>query len=246
MAQWKPEDWEKFQQWRQAGAPPSNQPRASGGGWEGTAKDLLGATSATIGGLGKGAVSAVENLPGVGSIPDTPESPSPVMSWARSENKDYPVAEKAGRIASQYAPLAMLPESGLGEAAMSRLFLVPKNAQLPRLAKVMSKGLEGAWRGGVGGATQGDTKTGAATGAGTAAAASVLKQFPQLMWPAGFMAIEAAREGVKLPYGTWHLSHPLAALAAAALGLAPGVSGAIGARTFGEGGSGDQRSPENQ
>jgi hypothetical protein len=222
-----------FQQWHSVGAP-SGQPRAQGGGWTGTAKDLLGSTSATIQGLGKGAVNAIENSP-LGTIPNE-DNKSPVMNWAKSENKDYPVAEKAGRIASEYAPLALLPETGLGEAAMSRAFLVPAGEQLPRLAKVMSKGLEGTWRGGVGGATQGDTKTGAEVGGGTAAAASVLRQFPQLMWPAGFMAIEAAREGVKLPWGSWHLSHPLAALAAAAMGFAPGVSGALGAKEFGDGG----------
>jgi hypothetical protein len=227
------EEWNKFQQWHSAGAPPSGQPRASGGGWTGTAKDLLGSTSATISGLGKGAVESFGNAPWA-SIPNE-DGKSPVMNWAKSENKDYPVAEKAGRWTAEYGPLALMPDVGLPGAFAKA---VP---ELPRLARVVGKGAEGLWKGAVGGQTQGDAKTGAEVGGGTAAAASVLRQFPHLMWPAGFMAIEAAREGGgKLPWGAWHLSHPLAALAAAAMGLAPGVSGALGAKAFGEGKRGDE------
>jgi hypothetical protein len=228
------EEWNKFQQWHSAGAPPSGQPRAQGGGgWTGTAKDLLGSTSATISGLGKGAVESFGNAPWA-SIPNE-DGKSPVLNWAKSENKDYPVAEKAGRWTAEYGPLALMPDIG-APGAFARA--VP---ELPRLARVAGKGVEGLWKGAVGGQTQGDAKTGAEVGGGTAAAASVLRQFPKIMWPAGFMAYEAAREGgAKLPWGAWHLSHPLAALAAAAMGFAPGVSGALGAKAFGDGKRGDQ------
>jgi hypothetical protein len=198
-------------------------PAAAGGG---LASDLLGSTSATISGLGKG-LAQMGAPPGGVSLREA-DPQGPVATWAKTENKDYPVAEKAGRWTAEYGPLALMPDIG-APGALARA--VP---ELPRLARVVGKGLEGTWKGAVGGATQGDTKTGAEVGGGTAAAASVLRQFPQLMWPAGFMAIEAAREGVKLPWGFWHLSHPLAALAAAAMGWAPGVSGALGAKALGD------------
>jgi hypothetical protein len=221
---------------RQYGEPghDKSHPMAS---WGQLGSNLLGATSATVSGLGKGIVNTVESLPGA-SIPNE-DGKSPVMNWAKSENKDYPVAEKAGRWAAEYGPLALMPDIG-APGAFARA--VP---ELPRLARVAGKGVEGLWKGAVGGQTQGDAKTGAEVGGGTAAAASVLRQFPHIMWPAGFMAIEAAREGgVKLPWGFWHLSHPLAALAAAAMGLAPGVSGALGAKAFGDEGGSNQKRPE--
>jgi hypothetical protein len=224
---------QSFQQWHSAGAPPSGQPRASGGGWTGTAKDILGSTSATISGLGKG-LAQMGAPPGGVSLNEA-DPQGPVATWAKSEDKQYPVAEKAGRWTAEYGPLALLPDIGAPGAFAKA---VP---ELPRIARVVGKGAEGLWKGAVGGRTQGDPKTGAEVGGGTATAAAALKEFPQLMWPAGFMAYEAARGGgVKLPWGAWHLSYPLAALAAAAMGFAPGISGAAGAKAFGEGKRGDQ------
>lgn len=228
----------------QYGEPGHDMSHPSSETWSGLASNLLGATSATIGGLGKGAVQSFGNAPWA-SIPNE-DGKSPVLNWAKSENKDYPVAEKAGRYAAEYGPLALLPEIG-GEAAMARLFSVPRNAagqleKLPALAKVMAKGLEGTWKGAVGGATQGDTKTGAAVGGGTAAGSAAFMALPWWLKSALTTgAVVGAREGgAHLPAGSWHLAHPLALLAAAALGKFPGMSGALGAKAFG-GDSGDSQ-----
>jgi hypothetical protein len=226
----------KFQQWYSAGAPPKGaQPGASGDGGGGQlASDLLGSTSATVSGIGKG-LAQMGAPPGGVSLREA-DPKGPVATWAGSENKQYPTAEKAGRYAAEYGPLALMPDIGAPEAFAKA---VP---ELPRLARVVGKGAEGVWKGGVGGYTQGNPKVGAATGGGTAMAAEALRRFPSIVWPAGFMAMEAFREGGRLPGGAWHLAHPLAALAAAAMGFAPGVSGALGAGAVGpEKGSGDKQ-----
>lgn len=223
---WKPEDWEKFNRGYQEQA--GNAPASSGGGSSGggLGADLLGATSATITGMGKG-LAQMGAPPGGVSLNEA-DPKGPVATWAGTEDQRYPIAEKAGRYAAEYGPLAALPDVGAPGAFAKA---VP---ELPRLARIAGKGAEGLWKGGVGGYTQGNPKAGAATGGGTAAAAATLKEFPQIMWPAGFAAIEAAREGgLPLPWGAWHLAHPLAALAALVAGKAPGVAGALGAEAVG-------------
>lgn len=200
------------------------------GTWSGLASDLLGSTSATIGGLERGAVNTIENSP-LGSIPNE-DNKSPVMNWAKTENKDYPVAEKAGRWAAEYAPLMMLPEAG---AARGVAKVIP---ELPRLARVVGKGLEGTWKGAVGGATQGDPKTGAEVGGGTAAGTAAFMAAPNwLKTLIGIGALEGGHDlagSGRLPWGMWHAAHPLALLAAAALGKFPGLTGALGAKAFGD------------
>ena len=203
--------------------------------WGGLASSLLGATSATASGLGKGAVQSFGNAPW-GSIPNA-DSQSPVLNWAKTEDKDYPVAEKAGRYAAEYGPLALLPEMG-GVRAASKI--IP---EFPRAARIIGKGLEGTWKGAVGGATQGDTKTGAEVGGGTAAGTAAFMAAPSwLKFLVGMGVLDAAHEGggVRLPWGTYHLAHPLATMAATVLGFAPGVSGALGAKAFGDDSGGNK------
>lgn len=223
---------------KQFGDPGHDMSHPNSGTWSGLASNLLGSTSATISGLGKGLVTSVENSP-LGSIPNE-DGKSPVMNWAKSENKDYPVAEKAGRYAAQYGPLALLPNLG-GERAAA--WAIP---ELPRLARIAGKALEGTWKGAVGGATQGDPKTGAEVGGGTAAGTAAFMAAPSwLKYMAGLAALESVREGgVRLPWGSWHMAHPLAAMSAAVLGKAPGVSGALGAKAFGGDSGGEQKRPE--
>jgi hypothetical protein len=230
----------------QYGEPGHDKSHPQAQSWSGLASNLLGSTSATISGMGKGLAQMGAPPGGVSLREADPEGP--VASWAKSENKDYPVAEKAGRWAAEYGPLAVMPETGGGEAAMARLFSVPRNAagqleKLPRLAQVMSKGLEGTWRGGVGGATQGDTKTGAEVGGGTATGTAAFMAAPSWVKTlAGLAALEGVREGgAKLPWGSWHMAHPLALMAATLLGKFPGLSGALGAKAFGGGGDGDNQ-----
>jgi hypothetical protein len=209
-------------------------PAAAGGGWAETGEKLLGATSATIGGLGKGAVESFGNAPW-GSIPNE-DGKSPVLNWAKTEDKNYPVAEKAGRLAAEYAPLAMLPEAG---AVRGMAKAIP---EFPRVARVIGKGLEGTWKGAVGGATQGDPKTGAEVGGGTAAGTAAFMAAPNwLKTIIGLGALEGGRDlagGGRLPFGMWHMAHPLALFAAAAMGKFPGLTGALGAKELGDG---DQR-----
>lgn len=225
---------------KQFGEPGHDNSHPNAQTWSGLGSSLLGATSATVSGLGKGIVNSVENSP-LGSIPND-DGKSPVMNWAKSENKDYPVAEKAGRYAAEYAPLVMLPELG-GVRVASKI--IP---ELPRVARVLGKGAEGAWKGAVGGATQGDPKTGAEVGAGTAAGTAAFMAAPNwLKTIIGLGALEGGRDlagGGRLPYGMWHMAHPLALLAAAALGKFPGVTGALGAKAFGDEGGEPQKRPE--
>lgn len=240
------EDKDTIRQWLQSGAPKKGggaPASGDGGGGSDTFGNLIGSTAATIGGIGKG-VAQLGAPPGGRSLQDA-DPEGPVASWAKTEDKRYPIAEKAGRYAAEYAPLAALPDVGAPGAFAKA---VP---EIPRIMNVAGKGAEGLWKGAVGGASQGNTKAGAVTGGATGTAASMLKQFPLLRTLAGVAAIEGAREGGgggKMPWGSWHLAHPLAALAAAAMGFAPGVSGAIGADIAGpaqkDAGNGDQqRSP---
>lgn len=232
------EEWNKTQNWLKSGAkaappkPPApltkDDPPAPSGG---VAADLLGSTSATISGIGKG-LAQMGAPPGGISLREA-DPKGPVATWAKQEDEKYPVAEKAGRYAAEYAPLAMLPDVG-APAALGKM--VP---ELPRLARIVGKGLEGTWKGGVGGATQGDPTTGAAVGGGSAAASAAFMAMPEwLKYMAGLAAIEGGREamgrGAHLPWGSWHLAHPLAMMAAALLGKAPGVSGALGAKALGD------------
>jgi hypothetical protein len=214
----------KFGQWYGSGASPSGAGGGNAGSGQGagdTFGNLINSTAATFKGIEKGAAQ-LGAPPGGRSLQDA-DPEGPVATWAKTEDTRYPIAEKAGRYAAEYGPLAMLPDVGAPGAFAKA---VP---ELPRLARVAGKGAEGLWKGYLGGSSQGNPKAGAATGGATGTAAAVLKQFPQLAWPAGFLALEAARSGGNLPFGAWHLAHPLAALAAAAMGFAPGVSGAIGA-----------------
>jgi hypothetical protein len=214
-----------------------DRPAASSddGGWAETGEKLLGATSATIGGLGKG-LAQMGAPPGGVSLQEA-DPKGPVASWATTEDKDYPVAEKAGRVAAQYGPLVMMPALG-GEGLVARA--IP---EFPRIARVIGAGLEGTAKGAVGGASQGDTKTGAKVGGGTAAGTAAFMALPS--WAktlTALAALEGGRDmagGGRLPWGTWHMAHPLALMAATILGKFPGVSGALGAKAFG-GGDGGQ------
>ena len=220
------DDEEATRKWLQGGAPKKGAgapTSGDGGGGSDTLGNLVGSTEATIGGIGKG-LSQLGAPPGGVSLQDA-DPEGPVASWAKTEDKRYPTAEKAGRYAAEYGPLFALPDVGAPEAFAKA---VP---EIPKIMNVAGKGVEGLWKGYVGGATQGNAKAGAATGGATGTAAAMLKQFPLLRTLAGVAALESAREGSggKMPWGSWHLAHPLLAALAAAMGFAPGVSGAIGA-----------------
>lgn len=206
----------------------SGQHEAQSGGVVG---NLMGATGATFMGMAKGVADMGQHLAG------DPEGP--IGDFAKSENKDYPTAEKAGRYTAEYGPLLFLPELGAEGLAAK---VIP---ELPRVARIVGKGLEGTWKGAVGGLTQGDTKTGAEVGGGTAAATAAFMAAPSWVKTlTGLAALEAARSGgVSLPWGSWHMAHPLAAMAATALGKFPGLSGALGTKALGGGGGGEASQP---
>lgn len=215
-------------------AAPSGRPdfgdRPAPAGGEGLASKLLGSTSATIGGIGKGAVQSFGNAPW-GSIPNE-DGKSPLLNWAKTENKNYPTAEKAGRYAAEYGPLMMLPSVGLEGLAAKTI------PEFPRAASIIGKGLEGTWKGGVGGATQGDPQTGAATGGGSAAAYRAYRMLPhQAQWMLPVAAIMAMSKAGGEGYIPWDTRHILSYLGEAAAGLSgkfPGVAGALGAKLFGD------------
>jgi hypothetical protein len=203
-------------------------PAAGGGDWTGTAERLLGATGATIGGVGKG-LAQIGAPPGGVSLREA-DPKGPVATWAKTEDKNYPTAEKAGRLTAQFAPLALTPELGGGAFAAK---MVP---ELPTLARIVGTGLEGTALGGAGGAMQGDAQTGAEAGGGGATGRAAFMAAPGwLKTIIGLAAMEAAREGggAKLPWGSWHMAHPLAIMAAGLLGGRPGVTGAAAAKMFG-------------
>jgi hypothetical protein len=205
-------------------------PSSTADDWLHAGGRLLGSTAATAIGAEKGLVQSLGNAPW-GSIPNE-DGKSPLLNWAKSENKDYPVAEGAGRYGPEAIGLMALPELGVGrgiETAMS---------EAPRFARVLGKGAEGMWKGAVGGATQGDTKVGADVGAGSSAAFSAYRMLPhQAQWMIPLAAIVAASKVGGEGYVPWHTRHILSYLAEAAAALSgkfPGVSGALGAKALGD------------
>jgi hypothetical protein len=216
------------------------QHESSGDPSQSTFGRLAGATEATVEGMGKGIANLSGNLPTLVGLPALHSK------WASSTNKDYPVAEAAGRYLPELGGLAALPEAGVGEAATE---LVPELAKVPRVAKAVGKVGEGLWKGYAGGAAEGDPKTGEEAGAGSAAVWEGLKAIPNkgyLLGPAMLMAYEASKGG----YMPWDMRHALsyfAEAAAAMTGKFPGVAGAMGAKAFGGGQPApQQRAPWDQ
>jgi hypothetical protein len=222
-SQWKPEDWDKFSK---------GLPTDAGGADPSPPKTLLGATEATVEGMGKGIANFSGNLPRLIGLPALHSK------WASSTNKDYPIADTIGRYAPEGAALAALPEMGVGRAVTG---LVPELANVPKIANIIGKAGEGYWKGEVGGAAEGDSKVGGITGAGSAATAATISSLPHMLqYGLGLLALESAREMAGgghnvLPWGSYHFAYPLSALAAMIMGKAPGVSGAIGAKYLGDG-----------
>lgn len=232
------EEWRKFQQWRGGGSGPSAGQGESG--------KLPGQSMIeTVGAFGQG---ALKGLAGMGAPPggvslNEADPKGPIATWAKSEQTEHPWAEKAGRWTAEYGPLAALPDidaaaiGGAGARAFAR--------SAPKLAHIAERGLQGAWKGAVGGETQGNPGAGAATGGGGATAAAIYRSLPpMLQWGLPFLALSAAKTGMGgrevSGWGEYHLAHPLAALAAILAGGAPGVAGALGAQAVGRDNGQDQ------
>ena len=73
------EEWQKFQRWHGAGAPPSSGCGQSGG---------------VLSSLGAGAVGAAKEVAGDFGV---------ASDWAKSQDKDHPTAEWVGRQAADWA-----------------------------------------------------------------------------------------------------------------------------------------------
>lgn len=197
----------------------------------------------TLGAFGQGVGKALASMgapPGGKSLEDV-DPKGPVASWAKSEQTEHPWAETAGRWAGEYGPLAALPDIGGPRLAGAGLDALARAA--PRLTHIAERGLQGAWKGAVGGQTQGDASTGAAFGGGSAAGLTALRSIPQAyLLPAAVLAGGGLAAGGR--YIPWDLRHVLSYLSEAALaggGAVPGVTGAIGARMFGSGGDGEEK-----
>jgi hypothetical protein len=207
---------------------------AGGGGWAETGEKLLGSTGATIGGFGK-ELAQMGAPPGGVSLQEA-DPKGPVATWAKTEDKNYPTAEKAGRYGPGAIGLMMMPDLGLEGLAAKTI------PEFPRAARIIGKGLEGTWKGGVGGATQGDPKTGSEVGGGTAAAYSAYRMLPgQAQWMLPVAAIMAMSKAGGEGYIPWDTRHILSYLAEAAAGLGgkfPGLTGAFGAKALGGGDGG--------
>jgi hypothetical protein len=198
------------------------QPAADqGGGWS----RLAGATGATLEGVGKGIANVSGNLPTLIGLPALHSQ------WASSTNKDYPIAEGAGKFAPDLAALAFLPNVGMEGLATEA---VPALEQAPRLAKAVGNVGEAAWKGYVGGGTQGHPGAGSATATGSRTLLEAAKAIPgkQFLLPAAMVAAaEMAGRGYT-PWGVRHMLSYLAEAAAALSGKLPGSSGAIGASIY--------------
>ena len=231
------QDWIRRGKPKKGDAPaPAEASPTGDNSWMSTASRIAGSTAATVQGMGKG-LAEMGAPPGGVSLRDA-DPKGPVATWAKSEEPDYPVAEGAGRLAAQYLPLAMLPSVGLEGLAAKTI------PEFPRAASIIGRGLEGTWKGGVGGATQGDTKTGAATGGGLSTAYRAYQMLPGPRWMLPVAAIMAMSKAGGEGYVPWDVRHILSYLAEAAGGIAggkiPGVAGALGAKAFG-GDDGGQR-----
>lgn len=231
------EEWNKFQQWHNSGASPATAPPASGQK-PSVFQGPFDAAMAAVRGAGKEAVQTVQSAPWATPIPETKDSPSPLMSWARSKDPQHPMAEGAGRLAADVAPTFAIPEL----SPLSRL------ASISRIGPALERGGQALWKGAIGGGSQptSDRERGAETGAGTAltgAAArgawGLLPHSAQRMIGYGLPALAALammQRGKGGGHGFWPLHYateavaPVVGAGVAGLAGAPGAAGALGAR----------------
>jgi hypothetical protein len=226
------EEWQKFQQGRQA---------QTGGGPTGdTGKvpsyDPLNLAMSAVKGAGKEAIQGVEKWTPGPSLRDVDASKDPLMGWAGSKDAEHPWAEQVGRTAADVAPLAALPEMGIGDA-LSAL------GATARYARPLGKLGEAGWKGAVGGASQskGDVDTAARVGGETGVGSQALRMAIGAIPHRGYwglaaglpalaaMAYSSGRRGME----PWWLYHVMREAAPGLAGLAgtvapPGVAGALG------------------
>jgi hypothetical protein len=206
---------QSFQQWHSAGAPPSGQPGADGGGF-------MGAMSS----IGAGFKGAAKEAVGVTGL--APE-------WSKSKDPGHSTAEWIGREGADLAPSVAL------DFAAPEIGFIPTAG---RLAKLANAGLNAGWKGALGGASvnSGDRGEGAKTGGEVGAVGGVTRagwkmlpgwaKYAAVSAPGSLagMASLAHEMGAGGRYiSPWALHHTLSALAglAAAAMKAPATTGAV-------------------
>ena len=174
------DDWKKFSQGLQSDA----TPEVSGGvpatpGAAVPSYDPLNLAWSGMKGAAKEAIETVQSAPWATAIPETKDSPSPVMSFARSHDAEHPWAEKAGRLAADVAPSFLTPElSALNRlAAFARLSGIG-GKYAPAVARGLNRFGQAAWKGAAGGASQsqGDPATAARVGGETGVASQAARE----------------------------------------------------------------------
>jgi hypothetical protein len=209
------EEWKKFQQWHGAGAPPSGQPGADGGGFMGA-----------MGSIGAGFKGAAKEAAGtVGVAPE----------WAKSKDPGHSTAEWVGREAADLAPSVAL------DFAAPEIGFIPTAG---RLAKLANAGLNAGLKGAIGGASvnSGDRGEGAKTGGEVGTIGGVTRagwkmlpgwaKYAAVTTPgslAGMASLAHEMGGGGRYISPWAVHHTLSALAglAAAAMKAPTTTGAI-------------------
>lgn len=206
--------------------------------------DPLNVAWAGVKGAGKEAIQNIESLPFTTPIPNE-DKKDPVMNWAESSNPEHPYAEQAGRLATDIAPMALIPEldvaGGIANAANSAKML-QTYLRHPRVVSELHRFANAVWKGGAGGAlaSRQDPATGARIGAETGVGADYLRRAAMAMphklysWPLTLAALASAawyERGRVSPYLAFHAGQAIpTAGAAIAPFFPPGVAGALGER----------------
>lgn len=215
MTDRKPTDAEKqsFQQWHNAGAPPSGQP-SDDGGW--------------MGSIGAGFKGAAKEAVGVTGL--APE-------WSKSKDPGHSTAEWVGREATDLAPSVAL------DIAVPEIGFIPTAGRLAKLGNAaLNAGWKGALGGASVNPDRGEgAKTGAEIGAGGGVARAGWKMLPgwakyaAVTTPgslAGIASLAHEMGGPGRYISPWALHHTLSALGAiaAAAMKAPATTGAVGSQ----------------
>lgn len=208
--------------------------------------DPLSVGWAAVKGAGKEAVGMVENIPGIGSMPSLPKG-TDMLRWSESKDQEHPIAEQAGRLGADVAPMFALPEVEVAEG-IANTFNIARRLPtyykygIPKAASALDKLFNWGYKGAVGGASQApqDRTTGARVGMEAGIGTQLLQKAVRqglhnprgsLPYLAALAALAYQERGRMSPYLTYHAGMTLPGVAAGiAPFMPPGVAGALGER----------------